>query len=171
MERGESWTKNIAYMGFILTHSVITVQYQYIRWLKFHFSICTVNCSTCCTPSNVWLSNFICNHFLCVLHVCRTDKLLPRDSLVSGDQETAIVLYTVVKFVQMCRGCWIYLFLFIFLLLWCIPSSYTIIWYLNFSSIFHLLQDYFTVVKWKLSVPIFPILTFPCSLLNYYYHL
>ncbi len=65
---------------------------------------------------------------------------------VSGDQETAIVLYTVMESDQMCRGCWIYLFLFYLLLLWCISSSYTILWYLNFSSVFHLLQDYFTVV-------------------------
>ncbi len=36
-------------------------------------------------------------------------------SLVSGDQGTAIVLYTVIKLDQMCRGYWMY-----FILLYCI---------------------------------------------------
>ncbi len=55
------------------------------------------------------------------------------------------------EFYQMCRGCGIkfYFYFFYFTLLWCTPSSYTIIWYLFFSSVFHLHQDYFTVVKWK----------------------
>ncbi len=55
-------------------------------------------------------------------------------SLVSGDQETAIVLYTVMKVADDAE-----FFFNIFLLytvLWCIPSLYTIIWYLYFFLVF-----------------------------------
>ncbi len=112
------------------------------------------------SPSNMLLSNFVYNHFLCVLHVCRSEKQLSRDiaSLVSGDQETAVVLYTVMKFDQTCRGCWMYFF-------YCTVVHTKFIYnYLVFelSSVFHLLPDYFTVVQWKY-VP-------NCSLLNYYYY-
>ncbi len=55
--------------------------------------------------------------------------------LVSGDQETAIVLYTVMEIDQLCRGCWIYfLYIFCFYCTVYIPSSYTIIWYLNWNE-------------------------------------
>ncbi len=41
-------------------------------------------------------------------------------------------------------------FILFFTVLYCDAYQvHTIIWYLNFSSAFHLLQDYFTVVKWK----------------------
>ncbi len=40
---------------------------------------------------------------------------------------------------------WLFYFIFYSTVLWCIPSSYTILWYLNFSSAFHLLQDYVTL--------------------------
>ncbi len=129
-------------MGF--THSVwlqySTVQYQYIRWWKCHYSVYTVNCSTCCPPSNVWLSNFICNHFYvhCMFGYLRND-CLEIYSLVSGDQEIDIV-HAVIKFDQMCRGCWIDLFYF---LLYCIVVHTKFIYksLVSKHSVFHLLNS------------------------------
>ncbi len=66
---------------------------------------------------------------------------------MSGDQATAIVLYTVMKFDQCAEDAEFTFFIYFFTVLYCGASSYTILWYLNFSSVFHLLQDYFTVVK------------------------